>query len=80
MLLSSFFSRRDELACLPPTTHHHTTRLASTPPLTLGPYYCSVGTENAFGRPVAEAHYKACLFAGIQISGAPNPVAWLLSK
>jgi glutamine synthetase len=34
-----------------------------------GPYYCSVGAENAFGRLVVEAHYRACLFAGIKISG-----------
>ncbi len=34
-----------------------------------GPYYCSVGTENAYGRAVMEAHYKACLYAGIEISG-----------
>lgn len=34
-----------------------------------GPYYCSVGTENAFGRLVVEAHYRACLYAGINISG-----------
>eukprot|EP00299_Pterocystis_sp_00344_P008574 c3308_g1_i1.p1 GENE.c3308_g1_i1~~c3308_g1_i1.p1 ORF type:complete len:358 (-),score=54.18 c3308_g1_i1:60-1133(-) len=34
-----------------------------------GPYYCSVGAENAFGRPIAEAHYRACLYAGINISG-----------
>jgi glutamine synthetase len=34
-----------------------------------GPYYCSVGADNAFGRPIVEAHYKACLFAGIGISG-----------
>lgn len=34
-----------------------------------GPYYCSVGTENAYGRHIAEAHYRACLYAGINISG-----------
>mmetsp|Transcript_8528 Transcript_8528/g.14379 ORF Transcript_8528/g.14379 Transcript_8528/m.14379 type:complete len:267 (+) Transcript_8528:8-808(+) len=34
-----------------------------------GPYYCSVGANVIFGRKVCEAHYKACLFAGIQISG-----------
>lgn len=34
-----------------------------------GPFYCSAGTENAFGRRVVEAHYKACLYAGIEISG-----------
>ena len=39
-----------------------------------GPYYCSVGTENAFGRPMAEAHYKACMYAGINISGINGEV------
>jgi len=34
-----------------------------------GPYYCSVGAENAFGRRIVEAHYRACLYAGIQIAG-----------
>jgi len=39
-----------------------------------GPYYCSIGTENAFGRAVCEAHYKACLYAGINISGINGEV------
>jgi glutamine synthetase len=34
-----------------------------------GPYYCSAGTDCAYGREVADAHYKACLYAGINISG-----------
>jgi len=34
-----------------------------------GPYYCSVGAENAFGRRIVESHYRACLFAGVNISG-----------
>jgi len=34
-----------------------------------GPYYCSAGTQNSYGRQVVEAHYKACLYAGVQISG-----------
>jgi len=34
-----------------------------------GTYYCSVGTENAFGRRVVESHYRACLAAGLKISG-----------
>merc|ERR1719161_1437314 len=34
-----------------------------------GPYYCGVGTENAFGRKVADTHYKACLHAGVTIAG-----------
>lgn len=34
-----------------------------------GPYYCAVGTGRVFGREVMEAHYRACLYAGIKISG-----------
>jgi glutamine synthetase len=34
-----------------------------------GPYYCSVGADNAFGRIVVESHYRACLYAGIKMSG-----------
>lgn len=34
-----------------------------------GPYYCSVGANNCYGRAIMDAHYKACLFAGIKISG-----------
>jgi glutamine synthetase len=34
-----------------------------------GPYYCSTGANICFGRAIMDAHYKACLFAGVQISG-----------
>lgn len=34
-----------------------------------GPYYCSAGTDCSFGRSVMEAHYEACLHAGVAISG-----------
>ena len=34
-----------------------------------GPYYCSAGTDCAYGRLIADAHAKACLYAGINISG-----------
>jgi len=34
-----------------------------------GPYYCGVGTNRVFGRDLVEAHYKACLYAGIDIGG-----------
>lgn len=39
-----------------------------------GPYYCSVGPENSFGRDITDAHYKACLYAGIEISGSNGEV------
>jgi len=34
-----------------------------------GPYYCSAGVENAFGRDIMEAHLAACLWAGVKIAG-----------
>lgn len=34
-----------------------------------GQYYCSTGTQNNYGRDVMNAHYKACLNAGIKIYG-----------
>eukprot|EP01084_Bolivina_argentea_P250014 418720_1 len=38
-------------------------------PSAQGPYYCGVGANVSYGRHVAEAHYRACLFAGLDISG-----------
>ncbi|MFN2451167.1 MAG: glutamine synthetase GlnII [Candidatus Dormibacteria bacterium] len=34
-----------------------------------GPYYCGVGADDVYGRPVVEAHLDACLRAGLRISG-----------
>jgi len=34
-----------------------------------GPYYCGVGAGKVYGRDVVEAHYRACLYTGINISG-----------
>jgi len=34
-----------------------------------GPYYCGVGTGRVFCRDIVEAHHKACMYAGIEISG-----------
>ncbi|KAJ6126822.1 glutamate--ammonia ligase [Penicillium sp. IBT 18751x] len=34
-----------------------------------GPYYCGVGTGKVYCRDIVEAHYRACLYAGITISG-----------
>ncbi|KAL3719548.1 hypothetical protein ACJRO7_004506 [Eucalyptus globulus] len=34
-----------------------------------GPYYCGIGADKAFGRDIVDSHYKACLYAGINISG-----------
>jgi len=34
-----------------------------------GPYYCGNGSRRAYGRQVVEAHYRCCLYCGINISG-----------
>jgi glutamine synthetase len=34
-----------------------------------GPYYCGVGDDDIYGRPLVEAHLDACLRAGLGISG-----------
>lgn len=40
-----------------------------------GQYYCSAGSENAFGRYIAEEHLDCCIKAGIKISGINAEVA-----
>ena len=34
-----------------------------------GPYYCSAGADVTFGRDLVETHLKACLYAGLTVSG-----------
>lgn len=40
-----------------------------------GPYYCSVGANNAFGRDIIEEHLDACLEAGLNVEGINAEVA-----
>mmetsp|Transcript_4206 Transcript_4206/g.9980 ORF Transcript_4206/g.9980 Transcript_4206/m.9980 type:complete len:415 (-) Transcript_4206:176-1420(-) len=47
---------------------------AGMPSRPQGPYYCSVGPENNFGRAITDSLYKACLYAGINISGVNGEV------
>ena len=44
-------------------------------PAPQGPYYCSVGTKNAYGRDVIEEHLEMCLEAGLNIEGINAEVA-----
>jgi glutamine synthetase len=39
-----------------------------------GPYYCAVGANKAYGRKIADDHYKACIHAGLDISGINGEV------
>jgi glutamine synthetase len=38
-------------------------------PAPQGPYYCGVGADVAFGRPIVEAHTRACIQTGLMIYG-----------
>lgn len=40
-----------------------------------GPYYCSVGSKNAYGRDIVEEHLDACIDAGLNIEGINAEVA-----
>jgi glutamine synthetase len=40
-----------------------------------GPYYCSVGAHNAYGRDLVEEHLEACLEAGLNVEGINAEVA-----
>ncbi|XP_015189101.1 PREDICTED: glutamine synthetase 2 cytoplasmic [Polistes dominula] len=34
-----------------------------------GPYYCGVGADKVIAREIVEAHYRACIYAGVKIAG-----------
>ena len=40
-----------------------------------GPYYCSVGAKNTFGREIIEDHLDQCLDAGLNVEGINAEVA-----
>jgi glutamine synthetase len=40
-----------------------------------GPYYCSVGAVNAYGRPLIDEHLDLCLDAGLNVEGINAEVA-----
>ena len=44
-------------------------------PAPQGPYYCSVGANNAFGREIVEEHLDVCLEAGLNVEGINAEVA-----
>ncbi|MDX2249676.1 MAG: glutamine synthetase beta-grasp domain-containing protein [Bacteroidia bacterium] len=44
-------------------------------PAPQGPYYCSVGVANAFGREMVEEHLDLCLDAGLNVEGINAEVA-----
>ena len=43
-------------------------------PAQKGPYYCGIGANKAFGRDIVDSHFKACLYAGLNITGINGEV------
>jgi len=43
-------------------------------PAPQGPYYCSVGAKNSFGRQIVEEHLDICLDAGLNVEGINGEV------
>ncbi|KAG2328672.1 hypothetical protein Bca52824_011400 [Brassica carinata] len=49
-------------------------RTATGEPIFMGLYYCAFVADKAFGRDIVDAHYKACLYAGLSIGGANGEI------
>ena len=41
-------------------------------PAPQGPFYCAVGSESVYGRPLAEAHMDACIKVSHSRQGLPH--------
>jgi glutamine synthetase len=70
--LQPWFGLEQEYFLLDPLTKMP---LGFNPKQTQGQYYCSVGTNNAFGREIVEEHMMACILAGLNMSGLNAEVA-----
>lgn len=67
-----FFGMEQEYFIIDPKTD---LPLGYDPKKKQGQFYCSVGTDNAFGRKIAEEHYRACIECAIYIAGMNAEVA-----
>jgi len=70
-----WFGFEQEYFLWDPTTDKPLGFPAAGYPAPQGPYYCSVGAKNAFGREIVEEHLDACLDAGLNVEGINAEVA-----
>lgn len=73
--LEPWFGLEQEYFLMNPTTGKPIGFPTDEDPAPQGPYYCGVGGSKMFGRSIADAHYKACIYAGLKISGINAEVA-----
>jgi len=70
-----WFGLEQEYFIMDPTTGRPLGWPATKDPPAQGPYYCGVGGDKMGGRDIVDAHMKACIYAGIKISGINAEVA-----
>lgn len=73
--LEPWFGLEQEYFLIDPATEKPLGFPVNGEPKPQGPYYCGVGAENAFGREIADAAWKAMLYAGLTVSGINAEVA-----
>lgn len=73
--LEPWFGLEQEYFIMDPKTGKPLGFPADSDPAPQAHYYCGVGGSNMYGRDIADAHFKACVYAGIKISGTNAEVA-----
>lgn len=73
--LEPWFGLEQEYFLMDPATGKPLGFPAEGEPPAQGQYYCAIGAENSFGREIADAAWKAQLYAGLIVSGINAEVA-----
>lgn len=73
--LEPWFGLEQEYFLIDPETKRPLGFPADSDPPPQGPYYCGIGCENAYGRQIADAAWKAQLYAGLKVCGINAEVA-----